>query len=235
LSCVDPYEMIVADPAFGAVATLTERSQPLPLTTLASRPLSRVRSVLWEVAVKLEMLREPSAIRDDYLRRVNAVNRKLHVPSNYLARGLPLHREAHELVAVPCGRDGKDRLMAPKAEKPWLALQSAASSDGVGLVVRHAFRSVHDQALLIRNRLRWGDSTIEELLTWIAAPGFSEHHTGCALDFENIPSGQAFENTRAFDWLSRNAGAFGFRLSYPQDNSYGMRFEPWHWCCVVID
>ena len=27
-----------------------------------------------------------------------------------------------------------------------------------------------------------------------------------------------------------NAGAHGFRLSYPRDNPHGIVYEPWHWC-----
>ena len=38
-----------------------------------------------------------------------------------------------------------------------------------------------------------------------------------------------FENTGAFDWLSRRASQFGFHLSYPRDNPHGVIYEPWHW------
>src|SRR5437870_1160176 len=42
-----------------------------------------------------------------------------------------------------------------------------------------------------------------------------------------------FERTRAFRWLSKNAGRFGFALSFPADNPYGYDYEPWHWCFRV--
>jgi hypothetical protein len=47
------------------------------------------------------------SVSDDYTRRVMALHRKLRIPADYAGRGLPFHREALELVPVPCGRDGK--------------------------------------------------------------------------------------------------------------------------------
>ena len=186
---------------------------------------------IWDIAIRLEMMCEPDPDVDDYTRRVNALHRKLRVPRDYALRGLPFHREASDLVAVPCGLDGKQRLMTPATRSQWLALQAAAAASGIALAVRGAFRGVDDQARLIRDKLSCAGGSIEQLLTWIAAPGYSEHHTGRALDFECVPAEMEFENTRAFDWLCRNAREFGFELSYPQDNAYGLICEPWHWCC----
>ncbi|HPF74253.1 MAG TPA: D-alanyl-D-alanine carboxypeptidase family protein, partial [Xanthomonadaceae bacterium] len=65
------------------------------------------------------------------------------------------------------------------------------------------------------------------------APGFSEHHSGNALDIgtpDEPPAEESFENTAAFDWLCENAPNFGFQLSYPRNNPHGIVYEPWHWC-----
>ena len=48
--------------------------------------------------------------------------------------------------------------------------------------------------------------------------GFSDNQT--AGDFESLPE---------FDWLMKNANQFNFYLSYPENNPYGVAFEPWHW------
>lgn len=172
----------------------------------------------------------PAPNIDDYSRRVNALHRELRVPRDYARRGLPFHREASVLVAVPCGLDGKQCLMTPATRSQWVAMQTAAADAGITLLVRWAFRSVDEQAQLIRTRLSLGGD-IDQLLTEIAAPGYSEHHTGRTLDIDSIPAEKSFENTRAFDWLCRNAGKFGFELSYPQENVYGIIYEPWHWRC----
>ncbi len=120
--------------------------------------------------------------------------------------------------------------MTPETKSKFLAMQTAAAAFSITLVVRWGYRSIDDQAELIREQLACSSSSIDQLLTWIAAPGHSEHHTGRALDFECIPADMAFEDTGAFGWLNQNAKAFGFQMSYPPLNPYGIIPEPWHWC-----
>jgi len=43
------------------------------------------------------------------------------------------------------------------------------------------------------------------------------------------PLEEEFEKSVAFQWLSVNAKDFGFRLSYPKENRFGIAYEPWHW------
>ena len=65
-----------------------------------------------------------------------------------------------------------------------------------------------------------------------AAPGFSEHHSGLALDIgtqDEPPAEESFERTAAFAWLRDHAGEHGFVMSYPRDNPHGIVYEPWHW------
>jgi len=91
---------------------------------------------------------------------------------------------------------------------------------------------VERQVRIIRGKLDLGEK-IDDILSSIAAPGFSEHHTGRAIDLgcdETPPLEEAFANTRAFAWLIRHAGEFGFTISFPQHNPQGFVYEPWHWC-----
>lgn len=88
---------------------------------------------------------------------------------------------------------------------------------------------------LIQQRLADGFS-IDQTLQVLAPPGYSEHHTGRAIDIttSDIKRVQIeFENTKAFRWLCLHAGAFGFTMSYPENNASGYRYEPWHWCFVA--
>ena len=69
---------------------------------------------------------------------------------------------------------------------------------------------------------------------WVARPGYSEHHTGLAIDLgeEASPAcdvATKFEETRAFQWLQAHAGQFGYEMSYPRGNETGINYEPWHW------
>ena len=87
------------------------------------------------------------------------------------------------------------------------------------------------QCELIERKLAAGRS-IDDILRVNAPPGYSEHHTGRALDLTTPgiePLTMAFETTAAFSWLSRHAETFEFMLSYPRDNDAGIDYEPWHW------
>ena len=63
-------------------------------------------------------------------------------------------------------------------------------------------------------------------------PGYSEHHTGNAIDLtskELKGLSVSFEDTEEFAWLVDHAETYGFYLSYPKDNKEGIMYEPWHW------
>ena len=69
-------------------------------------------------------------------------------------------------------------------------------------------------------------------------PGYSEHHTGRALDITTSdcePLTEAFELTEAFTWLVTHASKYQFSLTYPRDNPYGIIYEPWHWAVRAED
>lgn len=171
--------------------------------------------------------------RDDYIRRVQTLHRRLGVPRGYSQPGMPFHREATTLVSAPTGVGGSVCLMTPTAKIKWLEMRAAAANAGITLLLYCAFRDLEEQAKLIRTELAQGHK-LDKVLTWIAAPGYSEHHTGRALDIGSsdcFPPTREFANTTAFKWLINNAGFFEFDLSYPKGNTKGIIFEPWHWFC----
>jgi len=116
-------------------------------------------------------------------------------------------------------------------------MQAAAADDGVVLLPLSAFRSVARQTTIIRRKLARGQA-IADILRVSAVPGCSEHHTGRALDLGtpgHLGLETSFARTRAFRWLVRHAGRFGFQLSYPRRNPHGINYEPWHWCWHVTE
>ena len=171
----------------------------------------------------------------------------LHLPLDGLIErlqslGLDSHyaeRTGLGLYAEPCRLEfaGFDRyrrvlwLIAPAA-RAWRRMQSAALADGVALQAISGYRS-HDYQLGIFARKQARGLAVDQILTVNAAPGFSEHHGGIALDIgtPGEPAAEeSFESTAAFAWLQGQAGRFGFRMSYPRDNPHGITYEPWHWC-----
>jgi len=168
-----------------------------------------------------------------YLDRLRVVHRQLGIPETYLeSTRLPLCLEPQQLVATEPDYYQRPQKLTPAANAAWLAMRQAAADEGVDLFLISAFRGVDYQSGLIRKKLDSGQD-LPEILSVVAAPGFSEHHTGRAVDLgtSNCPALQEeFEDTPAFRWLDRHAAAYGFTLSYPQDNPYGISYEPWHWC-----
>jgi len=153
-------------------------------------------------------------------------------PELISARALLPHAEARELVVAERGDDGREHLLVPAAAAAWKRLGAAARADGVELRIASAFRSVERQAEIVREKLQGGLS-IAAVLSVCAPPGFSEHHTGRAVDVDTPdcpPLDGAFAQTEGFRWLSLRAREFGFTLSYPLGNAHGYEYEPWHWC-----
>jgi D-alanyl-D-alanine carboxypeptidase len=121
-------------------------------------------------------------------------------------------------------------LLAP-ASRAWMHLREAALRDGIVLEAISGYRS-HDYQLGIFERKLARGQSVDEILAVNAAPGFSEHHAGTALDIGapgEPPAEESFERTPAFAWLRDNAGGYGFTMSYPRDNPHGIVYEPWHW------
>jgi D-alanyl-D-alanine carboxypeptidase len=149
-----------------------------------------------------------------------------------LPRGLPFYPEAAALVVADTGSDGREYLLTPQAAAAWQEMKHSAGKDAVVLELVSAFRGIARQTEIIRTKIAQG-LPMAAILTLSAPPGYSEHHTGRAVDI-NTPGCEAteepFEHTEAFAWLTANAQRFGFTLSYPRGNAHGFIYEPWHWC-----
>jgi D-alanyl-D-alanine carboxypeptidase len=146
-------------------------------------------------------------------------------------RYLVVQPEARELELVAQEPSGREHRLAPAAARAWRGMRSAAAAQGVVLQPVSTYRSVQRQAEIVRAKLALGHA-IRDILKVSAPPGYSEHHTGLAIDIGTpgvAPLEIRFEDSPAYAWLRENAGAFGFRLSYPRANPYGFAYEPWHW------
>ncbi len=119
-----------------------------------------------------------------------------------------------------------------EAARAWRKMQETARDAGIVLEAISGYRS-HDYQLGIFERKRARGLSVADILQVNAAPGFSEHHSGLALDIGcpgTPPAETCFDTTAAFAWLQAHAADFGFQMSYPRDNPHGIVYEPWHWC-----
>lgn len=116
-----------------------------------------------------------------------------------------------ELVAIVDSKLEIERL-ALETIKPYAALVAAAAKDGILVTLNSGFRSYPEQKHL-------HDGFIRSLpgFNTAAKPGFSKHQNGIAFDI-SVPGG---DGNPTYEWLKRNATAFGFVRTVSK--------EPWHW------
>ena len=165
--------------------------------------------------------------------RLISLNAALGISSELIAaRNLRVCEEVNSLEVAEVGADGRNHLLVRAAAEAWRNLKTAAHDEGVSLFIVSAFRSIDRQTEIIRRKIEAG-TAVEEILSVCAPPGFSEHHTGRAIDLTTHGSRALeveFDQTAAFAWLNARAAEFGYYLSYPIGNPSGYQFEPWHWC-----
>lgn len=126
-----------------------------------------------------------------------------------------------------------ERLHAAAAGR-FREMQAMARQSGLELVAISGFRSTEVQEFLFFQVGQSQSLTPQERALVSAPPGYSEHHTGYAIDIgdghrPNTHLSVSFETTAAFRWLQTNAARYGFELSFPRDNENGVSYEPWHW------
>ncbi len=163
---------------------------------------------------------------------IKLIHENLGIPEDYRNKyGLTLQYEEIDLIEIENDIYGRPQRAARIIAEPWFRLKTQAEKEGILLNIVSAFRSVERQKEIIQRKIDHGGRT-EEILKVCAAPGYSEHHSGRALDLTTPgckPLTEEFDKTDAFKWLQENAQLFSFKLSYPKGNQYGMAYEPWHW------
>lgn len=111
---------------------------------------------------------------------------------------------------------------------------SAAAEDNVQLHMTSTYRDLAEQEQIFNNSVAnfvsQGNSqsvAIERAKQIVACPGYSEHHTGLAIDFSINDMERQVE---MWSWLRRNAHRYGFILRYPEGKEHitGFSYEPWH-------
>lgn len=112
---------------------------------------------------------------------------------------------------------------------------------GLSPIVCSGYRSTSKQTQLfnteVRKYMREGyseENAIKETEKLQAHPGYSEHHTGMAVDIlpeDNQYATQDQEKSPEIKWLMANCYKYGFILRYPADKVEitHISYEPWHY------
>jgi D-alanyl-D-alanine carboxypeptidase len=165
---------------------------------------------------------------------IENLHKELNISSTYADdTKLPRFYEVAliKLIVAQLDDAGRPIVLTAPTTKAWLTMRDAATKDGITLLPFSSFRSYLYQKGLIVAKLKKGEP-IETILKTLAAPGYSEHHTGEALDITTTGCPQAqeiFETTTAYKWLAANGKNFGFTESFPRNNPHNFVYEPWHW------
>ena len=139
------------------------------------------------------------------------------------------------------GKEIELRLYAAKAAEAMVREMHAQGYTDI--VVTSGYRSYSYQQSLFNTYIGqemaahpdWTEAQAREMvLTYSAAPGTSEHHTGNAIDListNHVSLDETFAQNPAYEWLQNNAHRFGFILRYPADKTdiTGYSYEPWHY------
>jgi D-alanyl-D-alanine carboxypeptidase len=209
-------------------ADLPEALVPLVYSLLAEPGIDAALDALDTAAAHRRTDLVPALPLDRLHERLHA----LGLDDGYGERsGLPLVAEPMWLAFAGHDRYRRPLWLHPRTARAWTHLREAAMRDDVVLEAISGYRS-HDYQLGIFERKLARGLAVDEILTVNAAPGYSEHHSGLALDIgapDEPPAEESFERTAAFAWLRENAGDYGFVMSYPRDNPHGIVYEPWHW------
>lgn len=137
------------------------------------------------------------------------------------------------IASYGTGKYQRFESMHPEAAKALMRMIYAARDDDVWIVPVSGFRTLERQEKLFQRQIeRFGSE--KKAAEVSAPPGYSEHHTGFAIDltdgkFPKKDITKDFQNTKAYNWLTENAKRFDYELSFPRDNSQNINYEPWHW------
>ncbi len=129
----------------------------------------------------------------------------------------------------------KIKYIESEAFKHFEMLKAHLKIEGIEIDIDSAYRSLETQeSIFLESMKKYGIDYTED---FVAMPGYSEHHTGQAIDFVIkkdgqwiIENDQLIKEIEIFDKIHAVLKFFGFILRYPKGKEHitGYFFEPWH-------
>lgn len=128
-----------------------------------------------------------------------------------------------------------DNKTTEEALEYYKIMNEAALKDGIKLVISSGYRTYQEQEETYEyyKKIK-GEENID---TYAARPGFSEHQTGLSFDILTLGVRSTnFDTTEEFNWLKENSYKYGFILRYPKDKEdiTGYDYESWHYRYVGV-
>ena len=156
------------------------------------------------------------------------VNKLVHVPDDW--------EKNLKLVNAKNAWD-EDIQLEEKAYEAYKKLANELKEEGVIIELDSVFRSVQAQQDLWDNWSKDPEKGVEYAKKYAAVPGYSEHHTGLAVDICIKKDGELiYDNDEMkaereiFAKVHKKLAKYGFILRYLEnrEDSTGYTYEPWH-------
>lgn len=150
---------------------------------------------------------------------------------------LPDNWESTVELASAKDFEGGDIQVEKKALASFYKLQDALHEEGIDIVLDSVYRSVSKQQKLWDDWSADPEKGIEYVRKYVAVPGYSEHHTGLAIDIAIKKDGRIiYDNDEMiaereiFAKVHEKLADYGFILRYLEnrEDSTGYAYEPWH-------
>ena len=126
-------------------------------------------------------------------------------------------------------------LVEKEAFKSYKELEKELADEGIIIKIIDAYRSIESQQEVLDMFMdTYGKDYCDK---YVAKPGYSEHHTGLAIDIviikDNKPiidNYELFKEEEIFKIIHSKLSKYGFILRYPKDKEgiTGYGYEPWH-------
>lgn len=200
--------------------------------TISQTVSQTISQTVWQTAEALEIIQPvevPQAVSGLPQPRLWFQAAKLSAYFGHLPYQKPDSAKLTLFPSTPPYMTRADEYLHEEAVAALKQMMEAAQLDGVSLFLVSGFRDLSTQATLFQNRATEHGSA-ELAAKSVAPPGYSEHHTGYAVDLaDGLGNFLEFEHTPAFRWMAAHAHEYGFELSFPVNNDQGVDYEPWHW------
>lgn len=148
---------------------------------------------------------------------------------------LPENWEKEITIVKYVDSQGWDVETEEKAYEAYQKLHDALAEEDIHVDLDSAYRSVAEQERIVQDFTeKYGEDYVKQ---YVAVPGYSEHHTGLALDlYLNIDGQDVYENEDMVQYpevwakIHEKLPEYSFILRYLEgkEDVTGYSYEPWH-------
>ena len=130
-------------------------------------------------------------------------------------------------------RFNEEFMVEDKTLKSFLKLQNDLKDKNIEIDIDSAYRTINYQDKLYDEIAK--DKGLDYAKKYVSKSGYSEHHTGLAIDIILVKNGTVLDDSELYDnedilYIHEILYKYGFILRYPEgkENITGYYYEPWH-------